>query len=117
MKALITVYKAGECPRVIHSVDLSDYLTNGWSTEDSQNPIPANSTIVERDEDSVVTKNASRDDREAKLKAILAEEAGWKSIKEIANSLGITKKPQGGWDEAIPMILTEEFKDDQQSIS
>lgn len=32
----------------------------------------------------------------------------WQAIKSIAEPLGIAK-PEGGWDEAIPLILEAEF--------
>lgn len=35
------------------------------------------------------------------------KEANWQSIKAIAEPLGINK-PDGGWDEAIPLIVKAE---------
>ncbi len=35
------------------------------------------------------------------------DEANWREIQKIAQTLGISK-PEGGWDEAIPLILKAE---------
>lgn len=36
------------------------------------------------------------------------ETSGWTAIKALAYNYGITEKPSGGWDEAIPMIAAIE---------
>lgn len=51
-----------------------------------------------------------REAREVELKNLLAGENGWKEIKAIAeSSTPPIAKPEGGWKEAIPLILDAEF--------
>lgn len=45
----------------------------------------------------------TRDEREEQLIGM-----SWQSVKAIAESLGI-QKPEGGWDESIPLILDAEY--------
>ena len=52
--------------------------------------------------------NPAREQREAELQGLLPD--NWRSVKRIAQELGI-EKPNGGWDEAIPLILQKEFYD------
>jgi len=41
---------------------------------------------------------------------------GWVKIRKIAISFGITEKPSGGWDEAIPLILEAQNNQNERTI-
>jgi hypothetical protein len=106
----VIIYKSGEAPKPVWSVDLDVFLANGWSVEpvlestpESVPPAPTETPVLE-------PVDGTKEVRRAELKALLSEDAGWQSIKEIANKLGIDKKPKGGWDEAIDLILAKEFE-------
>jgi hypothetical protein len=111
----VTVYKAGHEPCRVWSVDLNGFLKTGWMLEAEILEEAALETALEtptetpelKTGDAVVDPKAAR---RAELKALLSEDAGWQSIKEIANKLDIHKKPKGGWDEAIDVILAIEFE-------
>lgn len=94
-------------------MDLSGFLNTGWTIEpESETPAetpiasPVETPTNQIEPPTIDPKDARRDE----LKALLSEDAGWQSIKEIANKLGIDKKPKGGWDEAIDLILAKEFE-------
>jgi hypothetical protein len=42
----------------------------------------------------------------------LSEDGGWRAIKALADPHKI-EKPEGGWDEAIPLIVAAEAKAEQ----
>lgn len=109
----VTVYKAGHQPCRVWSVDLGGFLKTGWTLEPE--PETPSETLPETPPETVSdpivgTVVEPQEVRRAELKALLSEDAGWQSIKEIANKLGIDKKPKGGWDEAIDLILAKEFE-------
>ena len=85
------IYKAGEEPCRVYGVDFPAWQLKGWSKD------PIAVAIVELP--STI--------RENELKAILAEPNGWNKIAAIAKPYGI-KKPDGGWDEAIALIIAAE---------
>jgi hypothetical protein len=118
MATPIRLYKGGKISGPIYGpVDVAAWIADGWSRDpqpigaeglpkiEYADPTPENmSSSILKDipfveVDSVVT----RESREAELM-----DMSWQAIKKIADSHGI-KKPDDGWDEAIPMILDAEF--------
>lgn len=57
----------------------------------------------------VEPEGRTREAREAQLRQMYAQSNGWREVAKIAELHGITEKPDGGWDEAIPAILDLEF--------
>lgn len=55
-----------------------------------------------------------REQRKAELEELLSSGGGWRKVKAIAESFEppITK-PEGGWDDAIQLILDAEFPDER----
>ena len=83
---------------------------SGYLTINKQDFDPAIHTLYEAKSKPVTPKssgsNPARAAREAELNGLLPD--NWRSVKRIAQELDI-EKPDGGWDEAIPMILDKEF--------
>ena len=56
--------------------------------------------------EGIDTDAVSHRDREAELK-----EMDWRELKAIAEDYGLSK-PESGWDEVVPQILSIEYADD-----
>ena len=108
----ITFYKTdGSGKQNVYPVDSGPYLRSSeWTTNPPDTAIPKDKKPETADLSAAPTvKELTRDEREAQLLAMLESE-GYRPIKEISISHGITEKPSGGWDDAIPLILEKEFK-------
>jgi hypothetical protein len=57
-------------------------------------------------EEPQITHFDPKAERKAELEAM-----SWRALKKAASVWGITEAPEGGWDEAIPLILNYEFPD------
>lgn len=110
----------------MYPVDAPAYLSSplwslnppGSSTKPTLSVVPATPPVVVSSQVSEpatpvrparsVTAKEGRLTRQNELQAIVAEEQGWRQIKQIAEAYDISK-PEGGWDDAIPLILNIEY--------
>ena len=104
------LYKGGEVSPLLHPIDAQSWLPLGWSEEKPTQQTQPNG--LQKEEKTEAPKGQiTREQREAELLSLYYGESGdganWRAIKAIADPLGITK-PDDGWDEAIPLILTAE---------
>lgn len=103
---MIILYKDGEASPPLYEVDARAWMAMGWSpliSEEGKTSSVSQDLAPEPEEVTVtITKQDSVEDYLKKL----WEKEGWMAIKDIASDLGI-KKPEGGWDEAIPLISAE----------
>lgn len=98
--AYLTLYKGNESIEV-HRIDASAYLALGWSQEKPSTQEPSIEETGEEESNSFPLP-----DRETQLREMLAE-GNWREVAKIAKNLGIVK-PEGGWDEAVPLIIAAE---------
>jgi hypothetical protein len=118
----VMVYHPDHPSRKVWRVDLHDYLAIGWSlspvSDSAKTQIeaakgispasPSTPVVIEPQADAEIEIDP-KTRRQNELQTIIGAEGGWKEIKEIAAIHNITKKPTGGWDEAIGLILDIEF--------
>ena len=93
------IYKAGEAPVRVYSVDFPGWKANGWSM-DENSAISTVNVVAEP-----VTEQSPYELRKAELEGLLKQ--SWRKIAAIAEPLEVAK-PEGGWDEAIALILAAE---------
>jgi hypothetical protein len=102
------IYKDGQ-KKVVHGVDYAGWADRGWTLEPGE---PMVETVTETHSDTVPpelpTELTPYEVRKAELESLLKETQGWRNIERIAKELGITQKPAGGWDDAMPLILEAE---------
>ena len=115
------IYKPGERPRKVHAVDYAAWAALGWSdSPDGVSSVPDSDPVItlgdlrqpktpERLGEPVTPPKppSAYDLRKAELEAMLKQNHGWRKIAAIAEPLGI-EKPEGGWDDAIALILEKE---------
>jgi hypothetical protein len=103
------IYKPGESPRKVYGVDYPCWALDGWSKDPPGTvtpPEPEAPPIISADPS--FAQPTAYDRRKAELDSLIAESGGWANIQRIANELGIAEKPDGGWKDAIPLILEKE---------
>jgi hypothetical protein len=93
------IYKAGKNPVRVYAVDLPGWKANGWSMDENS----AIATVNVASEP--VAEQSLYESRKAELEGLLKQ--SWRKIAAIAEPLEIAK-PEGGWDEAIALILEAE---------
>jgi hypothetical protein len=92
----LTIYKGDESKRVF-LVDADVFFAHGWSLDRQPSPVAT--------QPEAPPELSPFDLRKAELEALLKQ--SWQKIAAIAKPLGI-EKPEGGWDEAISLILEAE---------
>ena len=93
---------------IINRSDFDSSKHQLFSDEDVSTPSP----VAESETASPNPLAPTREAREAELIGLYfgdsRDQANWRPIKRIADGHSI-EKPDAGWDEAIPLILSAEF--------
>ena len=105
---MIQLYKGAERSPFLHEIDVPGWEQLGWSRD----PQPTPSPVAESQPAIPNPLAPTREAREAELIGLYfgdsGDQANWRPIKRIADGHSI-EKPDAGWDEAIPLILSAEF--------
>lgn len=94
---------------IINKSDFDSAIHTPW---DERHSVEVGEAPTVLETGFLTVEDSPRADREVELMTLYFGESGdesnWRPIKAIADSLGIPK-PDGGWDNAIPLILEKEY--------